>query len=169
LGTLLNGKEKKLFDSINLEMMTLAGAQRVCKDILLWAFQTPTTSTHKDALYDEPNSKASYKSYSVKIFFERPITETSATDEGLEQSFSGRAWFSRKDLELAKVAKDYKGNHVKEGDTFELFHKGNRIFYEIINVDREGIVNDSDVFTQYTVDFVRRQHFIPERKLADGI
>lgn len=167
MGTLLTDKEKALFDSINVEILKLAGAEdKDSGPVILWSFTPPIQTGAKDPLYVEPNPRAIYAPFKVKASFEIPIRDFSATDEGIDIRTSNTVWFSRKDLEDSGLPLDDQGDLVKIGDIFELFSQGKKIYFELRVVNRHGFVNDSQVFTQYQCEFVRNDDFIPERKIG---
>lgn len=168
MGTLLTGKEKSLFDSINREILGLAGADNV----VLWSFLASVASGDVDPLYAEPVPGTNhYAPYKVLAYFERPAVVSEGADGGLDITLEGRVYFSRRDLEVAKVIPEGDTSEkdlIKPGDIFELFSKGRSWYFELKNVERDGFVNDSEVFTQYVCDFERARSFIPERKLPSG-
>lgn len=174
MGTLLNGSEQKFFDNVALEVLTLAGTP----DPVLWKFfsvlpSTPISSVSGqiDCIYSDPVSGSKhYLAYSkgLMCYFEKPDSLFDATDQGLTEKNEGRMWLARKNLEALKVPLDVEGDHVTAGDIIQLWSK-NKIrtwYFEVVQVEREGFENDSDVFTHYACNVVRNHNFKPERKIV---
>jgi hypothetical protein len=169
VGRLLNGSERRLFDSIAMDVLRLAGADQT----VLWKFvRNPAKTINQvsgfiDCLYEEPiNASKHYFPYKIMCYFDQPDRATEATDDGRQQRSEGRAWVSRKDLEEKKVPLDETGNHMASGDIIQLFSKSGKTWYfEVMSVNRDGFENDSDVWTHYVLDLVRNDSFIPERKI----
>lgn len=173
MGTLLNSSEYRLFDSINEEIMRLAGSPNP----VLWKFFKilPSTSvsgipSQIDCLYGEPAYTVSgaskhYMPYPVMCFYEQPDKTVDATDDGLNSRTEGRVYFSRKNLEDAKVPVDNRYYHIGIGDIIQLWGKEKKTWYfEIVSVNRDGFEHDSSVWTQYVCDIVRNESFTPEQK-----
>jgi len=183
MGTLLNSGEQRLFDSIAIEVLTLAGTHSP----VLWKFSktgNPATADSSsgvsglvDCLYEEPRipntldpkSKLKlYTPYKVLCFFERPATVVDARDEGLQERSEGKFWFSRRNLEDLKIPTNHLGEHVAVGDVIQLWSqvKNRSWYFEFINVERDGFEHDAEVWTHYECEGVRNDSFAPERKIA---
>jgi len=188
MGTLLNSTEQTFFDQTAIEVLTLAGTDSP----VLWKFNKTGGATAAtidgvsgliDCLYSEPRipSQAGekgtpsaklllYTPFNVLCFFERPQFINNATEMGLQQRSEGKVWFSRKDLETAKVPLNSLGYHLDAGDIVELWSKSpspSKVpwYFEIINVERDGFEHDSMFWTHYECEVVRNESFSPERKL----
>lgn len=186
MGLLLNDREQRLFDNLNVEMLCLAGAE----DVILWHFTRTALigdtvedgvvdHSRIDCLYAEPISAGAvnpgtgtiptgknYFPYKVLAYFEKPTKTAEGTSEGLDITLGNRIWFSRSNLEANKVPLDEDGNRVKEGDIFELFSNGLSWFFELKVVERDGFIHDSETWTQYSCEYIRNRSFIPERKVG---
>ena len=169
MGSLLNGAEKGLFDSIALEVMALAGTDSP----ILWKFMERVGSTPAanaiDCLYQEPvDGSKHYVPFRVLCYFEGKDRSTEVSDEGLVGLTAGSVTFVRKNLESAKVPLDDQANHLSEGDVIQLWsqNKLRTWYFEITNVNRDGWQNDSDNFTLYVCDVIRNDSFTPERKIV---
>jgi hypothetical protein len=182
VGTLLNSAEQKFFDSVSIEVLTLAGTHTP----ILWKFSKTGNATASnimsvsgliDCLYEEPripsslpaNSKLKvYTPYTVLCFFERPTHVFDAQDTGLNERTEGKFWLSRLDLENKKVPLNEVGYHVQPGDVIEIWSKvqNKPWYFEFISVERDGFEHDSEVWTHYEIDAVRNESFTPERKIS---
>lgn len=180
MGTLLNSNEQRLFDSVALEILTLAGTHSP----VLWKFSKTGGATASnimsvsgliDCLYEEPrmpsslpaNSKLKlYTPYNVLCYFERPTDTYDATDSGLAERREGKIWLSRLNLENVKVPLNEHLNHVQPGDVIQLWSKTKKSWYfDLITAERDGFENDSEVWTHYECEIVRNESFDPERKI----
>lgn len=162
MGLLVNAKEKALFDKVSNEVFKLAGVE----ECILWRFKVREKQHPADLLYMEPVQDAKhYESYRVLGIFEEPSQTQDATDEGLQGVTEIKIYFNRKNLEDARVPVGYDGDYVDVGDIIQIFRRGRFLYVEARNVERTGWVNDSQEFTQYVVECVRNDSFIPERKI----
>jgi hypothetical protein len=184
MGSLLNDREKFFFDSRNIEVLKLAGAE----NSVLWSksvnpyqlsqdlFGSAASGiSGMDCLYGESNPIISgtvdgkqhgyFKYYDVLALFEEPSITFDVTVLGAEEVADAIIWMSRKDLDNHKVPRDTGGDYVKAGDIVQLFSKDKKetMYYSVINANRTGYVNDSKTFTQYKLDCVRSTSFVPER------
>lgn len=182
MGSLLNSKEQRLFDSIALEVLTLAGTPTP----VLWKFsktgfatagELSSVSGMIDCLYEEPRvpsllpstSKLEmYKPYNVLCYFERPNSIVETSEQGLVDRTEVKFWFSRLDLENKKVPTSGKGEHVDVGDVVQLWSSYTKKtwYFEVINVERDGFEHDSEVWTHYECSAIRNESFSPERKVS---
>jgi hypothetical protein len=174
MGSLLNGKERAFFDSVNQEIVRLAGTD----DPVLWKFYKSlpaslATVANSDCLYEEPVAGSkNYISYKgtptvpLLVSFEQPTRTEEAGDNGLVTRFESRITIPRSNLEQLKIPVDDLSNHIGVGDIIQVWSKSKHSWYfEVINVERDGFENDSDVWTQYSLECVRNENFVPEKKI----
>jgi hypothetical protein len=124
-----------------------------------------------DCLYGEPviGSKH-YIPFKIMAFFEKPTELADNLEGGLAKTTDSIVTISRKHLEIKKVPIDsMSGDRVKEGDIIQFFKGGQQLFFEARNVERDGWVNDSEVWTQYILDCVNTTSFTPDEKLLGSI
>lgn len=173
MGTLLNGKEQKFFDSVAVEVLTLAGTDGT----ILWKFSAFPAGVDPelavDCLYEEPipiyyddTGVKHYRGYKVLMHFEEPTSSNDATDNGLVIRNDSVFWFARKDLENKKVPIDEQGEHISVGDIVQFFSKGKTWYFEFTNVERSGFEHDSEVWTHYRAEGIRNISFKPEQKIV---
>lgn len=169
MGTLLDGSEFRLFDGIAEEVMRLAGTS--CP--VLWKLSEKIVSSVSgvtDCLYEEPVAgKKIYIPYrDILCFFDAKEKNSDVGDEGLIERFEGRVFFVRADLEKHKVPLNDNKDHISEGDIIQLWanNKLRTWYFKIVQVNRDGWQNDSDVFTHYSCDVVRNVSFTPEEQIV---
>lgn len=166
MGILLNDSEAAWFDNTALEITTLAGVDNT----VLWhfvAFPVGSVSGTVDCLYSEPQPGSKhYFPFKVLGWFEAPTMTQEASELGLDIYSEGRFYFVRKDLENNKVPPDDLGNHVSPGDIVQIFRKGKFWYFDLKNIERTGWANDSQVWTHYVCDMIRREDFNPERNIS---
>src|SRR6185312_698303 len=108
MGRLLNKGEQSLFDSVNVEVQSLAGVGD--GNCVLWKFvKVPQGATGLgvsgfiDCLYGEPIMQSRhYFPYKINAYFERPTVDAEAAEEGLTVTKNSKVTISRKGLEIAK-------------------------------------------------------------------
>jgi hypothetical protein len=191
MGILLNDSEQAWFDNTAVEVTTLAGVDNT----VLWNFvalpiferpcypdvsgcvpyvphapQIPLVYPDQygpvDTLYGEPNPHSKhFFPFKVLGWFEAPTQTQEASDQGLNVYSEGRFYFVRKDLENNKVPQNENGDRIKTGDIVQMFKKGKFWYFDLKNVERTGWVTDSETWTHYVCDIIRREDFIPERKI----
>jgi len=167
MGSLLGKREKLLFDSRNLEVLRLAGAE----PITLWHFvkypKVGSVSGFVDCLYGEPLPDTKhYLPYKVLGWFEQPSQLIEGMDEGYQNTDDFIVYFSRKDLENKKVPiNPVSFEHISVGDIIQIFKGGIEFYLEVRNVEKDGWINDSDVWTQYRCDTIQNSSFSPALKL----
>lgn len=161
MGRLRHGYDAPLWRSINEEVIDLFGNE----DGILHRLDPSGSCGGTDPVWSEPSGVATYKKYKLPFIFQDLTTPIETGDQGYEQLYLVTIYISRVHMQKAGVFIDTTGDYVSPGDKFEMFTKGDRIFWDIIGVDREGFVNDSDSWTQYTLECKRTTKFEPEREL----
>lgn len=166
MGRLLGLKERHLFDSINAEVYSLAAAE----DVIVWKWYkssgAASVSGSLDLLYGEPIlGSRHYIPFKTIAYFERPSNNIETPDEGSQYVRESRVFISRLICERSKIPADTEGYHVRVGDIFEFFRKGRTFYLEARNVEKDGWINDQQLWTQYLIDAVYNSTFTPDRKL----
>lgn len=159
MGRLRDGYDAPLWRSVNEEVIDLFGNE---DGILHW--QSSTNCEIRDPVWGEPVDKVRYNKYRLPFFIQDFTTPVEVSESGREDIYEATIFVSRAHLDKAGVPKDNSGEQVRPGDVFECWHKGDRIFWNIIGVDRQGFVNDSDYWTQYILTAKRSTKFEPERE-----
>lgn len=167
MGILLNDREAAWFDNTAVEVTVLAGVDNT----VLWhfvAFPAGVSGT-VDCLYSEPTDGSQhYFPFKVLGWFEAPTQTQEASELGLDVYSEGRFYFVRKDLECNRVPPNENGDRVATGDIVQIFKKGKFWYFDLKNVERTGWVTDSQTWTHYVCDMIRREDFIPERSISGG-
>ena len=161
MGRLRDGYEIPLFQSMSEEVVDLFGMD----DVTLHRHNSADNTTPRDPVWDEPyNTTPKYKEYKIKAMHLDFTTNFETTDIGGVDLFENKIYVSLTHLLKAGVPQDETRDYIGEGDLFEIFKKGRNLFYDIIQVDRVGFINDTDEFTGYEVQVKRNLKYVPERK-----
>ena len=79
-------------------------------------------------------------------------------------NYINRIYVAVNHLLKALVSRDANNELVAEGDVIKIHSRGEWREYDIIQVSRTGWINDTDKFTGYELDVVRRDKYTPDRK-----
>jgi hypothetical protein len=161
MGRLRGGEDSPLFMSVNEEIVDLFGNE----DGVLHRFDTDASCPSKDPLWDEPTVKPVYIPYNIPYLLQDWATPIQVDELGQEVIYEATLFISRTHLQKAGVPVDGNGDHVRPGDRFESWHQGDRIYFDLIGVDRQGYVNDSDNWTQYVCVARRSTKYVPEKDI----
>lgn len=160
MGRLRDGYDAPLWRGVSEEVIDLFGNE----DGVLHR-QSTANCAGRDPVWDEPADKIIYDSYRVPYLATDWTTPIDIGDSGFEQIYEVTIYVSRGHLDKSGVPKDTNGEQVRPGDIIEIWAKGDRHFFDILGVDRQGHVNDSDYWTQYILEARRTTKFVPEREL----
>lgn len=160
MGRLRDGFDAPLWRDINEEVIDLFGNE----DGILYYFDKCRSNGSVDPLYGEPaGTNPTYLKFKIPFIMQDWSTPIDVDETGKEVTYESIIFISRAHLDKAGVPKDAVGDQVRPGDVFEAWFQGDRIFWDIIGVDRQGFVNDSDYWTQYIITARRNDRFQPER------
>lgn len=161
MGRLRDGFDAPLWRSINEEVIDLFGNE----DGVLHRQGGADACLTRDPLWDEPTGSLKFEKFKIPFLIQDFSTPIDVDDSGQEQIYEATIFVSRAHLDKAGVPKGSDGEQVRPGDMLECWFRGDRIFWSIIGVDRQGFVNDSDYWTQYILVGRRTTKFTPERDL----
>lgn len=167
MGRLRSDYERPLFLGISEEVVDLFGVD----DTVLFRFSSAIAENHavEDALYSEPSTTVQYKQYRIKcLYVDRKNTEQ-ASDNGIEYEASNQIYVSLNHLLKAQVLPDQQGDLVGAGDVIGISLRDQYFEYDIIEVNNDGYINNSDKFTGYILTVKRRDKYISERKTGGPI
>lgn len=162
MGRLRDGYDAPLWASVNEEVIDLFGNE----DGFLHYLSADNCAV-REPLYGEPAAKPRYTKFQIPYVIQDWTTPIDVNDDGSEQRYEATIFVSREHLLKAGVPLDGNGEMARPGDKFECWHKGDRIFWDIIGVDRQGHVNDSDHWTQYILTCTRTVKYVPERDISE--
>jgi hypothetical protein len=160
MGRLRDGTDAPLWKSINEEVIDLFGNE----DGILHRLDMDASCATKDPLWNEPTDTASYAQYKIPFLIQDWTTPIEVDDTGAEHMWESTIYVSRAHLEKVGVPRDSGGDYIRPGDFIQCWFKGDRIYWYIIAVDRQGFVNDSDYWNQYSLVCRRSTKYTPERE-----
>lgn len=161
MGRLRDGYDSPLWRSVSEEVIDLFGNE----DGVLHRQGGADACATRDALWDEPTGSVKYEEFKIPFLIQDWQTPIDVDDSGFEQRYEATIFVTRAHLDKAGVPKDGGGDQIRPGDVLECWFKGDRIFWGITGVDRQGFVNDSDYWTGYILTASRTTKFVPERDL----
>lgn len=164
----LDGRDSTMFDHFAQEHVAASGT-----DILLW--HQDLENSIRDPLYDESIERVWQGPFKFKGYVQYMAGEPSMRDEGMTVRWQGTIWIARKELEDKKTPAPLEGDVVKFWENkFFAEHGVNAehgveggYYFDVINADDIGHVNDSDHFVGITLTVLRRTEFTPERRLEE--
>lgn len=164
----LDGRDASMFDHFAQEHVNASGT-----DILLW--HQDLEESIRDPLYDEPIDREWLGPYKLKAWVEYIAGSPQMQEQGMTVRWQGTLWIARKELEDTGTPAPLEGDVIRYWDNkFFTEHGVNAehgvhggYYFDVINVDDDGHVQDSDHFVGLTVTVLRRTEFTPERRL-DG-
>lgn len=161
MGKLFNDRELDFFDSINAELIALAGER-------INYYSQNRNCSKMDPLYGEFTERNFDGPYEMEALFRWPPMTTTSSEQGLGFEWQCEVVMSRSLVEKAHAP------YPQEGDIVEVwrtpFHdansRGKGMFFDIIQVQSDGQVFDSPSFTQFKCTLKRRSEFAAERKIT---
>jgi len=162
----LGNSDGAMFDHFAQEHVEASGTE-----ILFW--HQNLEESLRDPLYDEPIDREWDGPYKLKAWVEYLAGSPQMTENGMTVRWQGNIWIARKSLEDANIPAPLEGDVIKYWDNkFFVEHGVNAeegveggYYFDIINVDDDGHVHDSDHFVGLTITVMRRTEFTPERRL----
>lgn len=166
MGRLRSCEDTDFIASITDEVTELFGVE----DAGLYRYSAvwPENIARKDPLWDEPNTTPAYKLFNVPLMWFDWASVDSASEFGDDSEIDASAYISRNHLISAGVPPDHDLDYVNAGDILVIHNKcgHQKLYYDIVQSDRDGWINSTDQFTQYKLQLKRRQKYDPERKLT---
>lgn len=164
----LDGRDSAMFDHFAQEHVEASGT-----DLLLW--HQDLEHSLRDPLYDEPIDREWLGPFKFKGWVEYIAGSPMMREEGMTVRWQGSIWVARKTLEDTGTPAPLEGDVIRYWDNkFFTEHGVNAeegveggYYFDVINVDDDGHVQDSDQFVGLTITVLRRTEFTPERRL-DG-
>lgn len=162
----LTGSEGAMFDHFAQEHTGASGTE-----VLLW--HQDLEESIRDPLYDEPIEREWQGPFKFKAWVEYIAGTPQMQEEGMTVRWQGNIWVARKELEDTGTPAPLEGDVIKYWDNkFFAEHGVNAehgveggYYFDVINVDDDGHVNDSGHFVGLTITVLRRTEFTPERRL----
>jgi len=164
MGRLRDDYERPLFLCVAEEVVDLFGVD----DVYLFRWEAADNVSIKDPLWDEPTTTAAFKRFVIKAAFQDYAGSDVATESGREIDTDCRIFIALNHLTKAQVPLDRFGDWVVEGDVVGLHYRGEYTEFDLVEVERDGFVNDSDKFTGYVCQGKRREKYVADRKTGDA-
>lgn len=161
MGRLRGGEDAAYFRSINEEVIDLFGNE----DGVLHRFNAEGSCPNQDPVWDEPTTKPNYEPFNLPFLIQDWNTPIQVDELGAETIYEATIYISRAHLDRVAVPKDSTGEQIRPGDKFECWHQGDRLYYDIITVNRDGFVNDSDCWSQYVLTCRRTTKYVSEKDI----
>lgn len=164
----LDGQDASMFDHFAQEHVNASGTE-----ILLW--HQDLQESIRDPLYDESIEREWLGPYKLKAWVEYIAGAPQMQEQGMSVRWEGTVWIARKELEDTGTPAPLEGDVIKYWDNkFFAEHGVNAehgvhggYYYDVINVDDDGHVQDSAHFVGLTMNILRRTEFTPERRLNE--
>lgn len=162
----LGSEESFLFDTIAQEINQIAGTT-------IDYYPLDPTKV-RDPLYDEPEVRTFLGPFRLKGIAEWPSSTPEMREEGFKQTFEATFY-------IARVEFDAHGAlYPNEGDVFRIWDNpyfnaqavnnesipGAGYYFDAVDVDEQGHINDTPEFTGFSIGVRRRTEFTPERRIA---
>lgn len=165
----LDGAEVCLFDSIVEEQLDIAGTP-----IEYW--HQEIEKSDRDALYDEPLTRAWRGPWRLKAFVEYIPGVAEMREEGFRVTWNGTMFIARTTIESLGAPSPLEGDVIhywsnkffKEHASGGKGDPGSGYYFDVINVDDDGHVFDSANFVGFKLTLSRRTEFAAERRLAEA-
>lgn len=162
----LGGQDAAMYDHFAQEHVNSSGT-----DLLLW--HQNLEESVRDPLYEEPIERVWQGPFKLKGYVEYIPGTPQMRDEGLVVRWQGTVWIARKELEDTGTPAPLEGDVLKFWENkFFAEHSVNAehgveggYYFDIINADDTGHVQDSDYFVGIVLTVLRRTEFTPERRL----
>lgn len=162
------GHERRFFECLASEHLNILGTK-----LGLWVLDLSTSEV--DPLYNEPTKRVYDGPYVIKAWVEYPPTTPEANEVGFSMDRAQSAWVPRFSLEEVGLPQPPKpGDIVQFWDT-AYYNNGSVLepqppensgmFFELTDVDEDGLLFDSSSFVGWTLALRRNTKFVPERKL----
>lgn len=164
MGRIRDDYEHPLLRSMAEEIVDLFGVD----DAYLYRWEAADNLSIKDPLWDEPTTTAAFKRFTLKVRFSDYQGTEEPSDQGREIETDCSIYISVNHLMKAHVPLDHYGDWVVEGDVVGLHFRGEYTEFDLVSVERDGFVNDSDKFTGYVCQGKRREKYIADRKTNDA-
>ena len=77
--------------------------------------------------------------------------------------YTDRIYIALNHLKKAGIPENNLGDFVSEGDMIKVFKRNRVFFYNIIQADRAGFINNSEAFTGYELQVNLNEKYMTER------
>jgi hypothetical protein len=159
MGRLRNGYESELFLGVAEEVVDLFGMD----EVILYRLDRASACPEYNGVYGEISGDRKFIAYKTRAHYQEITDEFQVSERGETDIYNSTVFFALRHLIGAGIPRDDSREYMQEGDIVIFFWRGERIAFDIIDVKREGYINNSDTFVGYTCQVKRNSSFIPER------
>ncbi len=168
----LDASEQHVMDSYAQEHVGVMGT-------VIDFYSLSIAQSTRDALYGESTAHVFAGPFRMKAYVSYPTNTINVGDSGQSGNWSGQIWIPRLSLEEANCPAP------AEGDIFRVWRlpywddsgilrddampdfPGAGLYFNLTNVDEEGVIFDNPNFVGFQSDYSRSTTFTPERRLGD--
>lgn len=148
MGFLLDDYEKDFMSGIAREIINLSGTT-------IRHYSMQRSNMVIDPIYNEPvQGDWDYTVYEYRAYFEKGELSIEAEESGVVNVYDARSIVAKQEI------LDKQGQAPKIGDKIEVYG----IFYDVVQVGKQGYINDTSEFVQYELLLKRNDTFKPERR-----
>lgn len=165
MGRLRNGYESELFLGVAEEVVDLFGME----EVILYRLDPDGICADYSGVYGEVTTDRQYKAYKTKAHYQEITDDFQISEMGETNIYNSTVFFALRHLKGSGVPVDETREYIGEGDFVIFFWRGERIAFDVIDVKREGYVNNSDTFVGYTCQVKRNTRFVPERNTLSEV
>lgn len=163
----LSDAEKALIDGYAGEQTHIAGVP-----IDYWCINA--VDTVKDPLYAEPIDRKFIGPFRLFAVFQAPQQDVGTAEEGLSARFTSTCTIPRTAFEVAGAPLPGPGDvlnvwnlplYVAQSTVEALPLPGAGYYFDVLQANPDGYINDSPTFVRWSLPLKRRTTFTPERRL----
>lgn len=161
MGRLLDDSEIQLFDCIASELTELAG-----EEINYYGMANDEATI--DPLYGEFVSRKVAGPFRIFAWLSWPQNRPDPSEQGFGEEWDGEVVISRSALDSVNAPYPHHGDVIEAWRTpyHDAVSQGKGMFFDIIQIQNEGHINDSPSFVQFRGKIKRRSEFGAERKIT---
>lgn len=161
----LSDSEKELFDLFAKEQVDIIGTP-------LDYFSQQLEQSSRDPLYDEPTQRSWAGPFKMKAWVSWASSIPVTSEEGFRFQFLAQVWVPRAEVERVGMPAPFEGDVLRFwnipffNDITDEGVAGSGYFFDVINADNDGHINDTSTFVGFRLDVKRRTEFTPERRIS---
>ncbi len=163
----LSDNEKSIFDLFAKEQVDIIGS-----DIDYYSLNSEKGK--RDPLYDEPLTRHWSNAFRLKAWVSWASSTPVTGEEGFHLLFNATCWIARAELERVRCPAPDQGDVLRFWNN-PFFNQqaasGDKIdnagyYFDVLNADNDGHINDSMTFVGFRLDIRRRAEFGAERRIS---
>ena len=168
------GEDFRLSDSEKDLLQSYAGEQTKIAGVPVDYWCVNAVDTVKDPLYAEPIERKFVGPFRFFAIFQAPEQDVSTAEEGMAARFTSTCSIPRKSFEDAGAPLPGPGDvlnvwnlpiYVAQSTVEANPLEGAGYYFDVLQANPDGYINDSPTFVRWTLPLKRRTLFTPERRL----